>query len=123
MDIQQALDSAMFAIGQDLRNAFGDAAPFKTGNLAGRIIAEVTSNGLMFYFVDYAKFVEFGTPPHTITPNTKKALAFKSGGDTIIVKKVNHPGTRPNPFIRTTLHTKLRGIVQKRLNEVLNNQN
>ena len=90
MDIQQALSIAMFAIAQDLRKALRGVAPVRTGVLKGSIKVEQTANGLMMYFVDYAKFVEFGT--------------------------VNQ---KPNPFIRTTLHTKLRGIIQKRLNEVM----
>ena len=90
MNIQQALDIAMFAIAQDLRNALGDVAPVRTGALKNSIKVEQTANGLMMYFIDYAKFVEFGT--------------------------VNQ---KSNPFIRTTLHTKLPMIVQTRINEVM----
>lgn len=91
MDIQQALDKSMFAIAQDLRNALGDVAPVRTGILKGSITVVPTSQGLILNFVDYAKFVEFGT--------------------------VNQ---KPNPFIRTTLHQKLGKIIQTRINEVMN---
>lgn len=48
----------------------------------------------------HAPYVEFGTSPHVIKPRNKKALAFKSGGRTIVVKQVNHPGTKAQPFVR-----------------------
>ena len=55
------------------------------------------------------------TPPHVIKPTTKKALKFKVGGKDVIVKKVKHPGTRANPFIRTAINTKLRDIIMEEL--------
>lgn len=51
----------------------------------------------------HSAHVEFGTAPHRITPNGKKALAFVAGGESVIVKGVNHPGTKPNPFMRRAL--------------------
>lgn len=50
--------------------------------------------------VPYAKYVEWDTRPHDIRPKTKKALAFKVNGTTVIVKKVHHPGTKAQPFVR-----------------------
>ena len=45
--------------------------------------------------VPYAAHHQFGTRPYTITPKSKKALAF--GG--AVVKKVNHPGLPARPFL------------------------
>jgi len=42
---------------------------------------------------DYAIAMEFGTDPHTITPDAKDALAFEVGGEQVVVGKVEHPGT------------------------------
>lgn len=44
--------------------------------------------------------VEYGTAPHVITPKNAKVLAFKVGGKQVFTKKVNHPGTKPNPVMR-----------------------
>lgn len=44
--------------------------------------------------------VEYGTAPHIITPKNAKVLAFKVGGKQVFTKKVNHPGTKPNPIMR-----------------------
>lgn len=50
---------------------------------------------------EYAGYVEFGTKPHVIEPKPgKKALAFKMGGNTVIVRRVKHPGTKAQPFVR-----------------------
>lgn len=40
-----------------------------------------------------------GTKPHIIRPRRKRALKFQAGGRTVFAKKVNHPGTRANPFL------------------------
>lgn len=58
------------------------------------------------------------TPPHIIKPMSKKALKFKMGGKDVIVKQVKHPGSRPTPFIRTAINTKLRGIIMEELMKV-----
>lgn len=48
----------------------------------------------------HALFVNFGTRPHVITPNTKKALRWVGpGGMFIFAKRVNHPGYVGDPYI------------------------
>ena len=53
--------------------------------------------------VDYARYVNDGTSPHVIRPKTKQALRFKVGGRVVYARVVNHPGTRPNPFLDRAL--------------------
>lgn len=53
--------------------------------------AEVGTN------VTYAAFHQFGTRPYVIVPKGKKALFWK--GAKHPVKKVNHPGLPPRPFL------------------------
>jgi hypothetical protein len=60
---------------------------------------------------EYAAFVELGTRPHVIVPRTKKVLRWPatgsatlsgrvaSGGQAIFARKVNHPGTKAQPFM------------------------
>ena len=69
----------------------------------------INASEIIFYILD-------GTRPHEITPKNKNALAFKVGGKAIVVKKVMHPGTRPNPFIQDVLFRQLRQIVIEELN-------
>lgn len=52
---------------------------------------------------DYAIYVHEGTRPHTIRPNTAKALRFEAGGGIVFAKVVHHPGTKAQPFLRNAL--------------------
>ena len=75
--------------------------PVRTGKLKQSIEVRVEENRVIIGpDTDYAAFVEFGTRPHVIEAKNKKALAFKVNGQTVIVKKVNHPGTRAQPYVR-----------------------
>jgi hypothetical protein len=49
----------------------------------------------------YAAYVELGTKPHVILPKEKKALFWE--GAEHPVGKVNHPGSRPQAFLRPAL--------------------
>lgn len=51
----------------------------------------------------YAAYVELGTEPHVILPKHKRALFWE--GAPHPVGKVNHPGTRAQPFLRPALFT------------------
>jgi len=59
------------------------------------------------------------TAPHIIRPKNKKALSWTSGkgggGKRYFAKVVHHPGTRPQPFIRTVFDTKLKDIIVNNL--------
>jgi len=51
----------------------------------------------------YALAHHQGTRPHVIRPVRKKALRFVSGGAVVFATSVNHPGTRPNPYLVSAL--------------------
>lgn len=55
-------------------------------------------------------FVEYGTKPHIIRPRVKRALWWPDAHHP--VKKVYHPGTKAQPFIRpaATRQRRLRGV-------------
>jgi HK97 gp10 family phage protein len=79
-------------------------APVDTGRLRAslKIQKKLTFRGptyTVYTNVKYAPYVENGTRPHKIRPKTKKALKFKVGGRTVFATVVNHPGTRPRPFL------------------------
>jgi hypothetical protein len=128
-EIQERLELALPRIANRIQTELILACPVDTGRLRNSIKVKSTSQGIIIWMVDYGKFVEFGTPPHIIEPHNKKALAFevgkierlsgkKKGKTMVVVKKVRHPGTRPNPFVRNTIQTKLRKIIQE---EIMNN--
>lgn len=85
----------------------------RTGNL-GRSIRPgglTDSYTIVEARAGYAAYEEFGTRPHTIRPRTKRVLAWpaagsarlsgslRRGGSLIFARKVNHPGTKPHPFL------------------------
>jgi hypothetical protein len=72
--------------------------PWRTGFLAQTFQAQLTT-GMLRWFptASYAPFVEFGTKPHVILPKNAKAL-YWPGADHPVAR-VNHPGTKPNPFM------------------------
>lgn len=73
--------------------------------------------------VAYAPGLEYGTKPHTITPKNKQALAFVSkGGDQVIVKSVQHPGTKAYRVFQETLeenYNTIFAIIQEELDKAL----
>lgn len=92
-------------------------APVDTGNLRrsvqhftkGSKEAGVSARGAK-YWVD----IEYGTAPHVITPKKSKALRFQIGKDEVYAKKVQHPGTAPNPFVKRAVNTlRSRKMVQQ----------
>ena len=91
-------------------------APKKTGNLRRSIhlgpVSETSARTIAS--ANYAAYVEYGTAPHEITPNAKKALRWSTGklrlsgnptkaaqraGAYAFAKVVHHPGTSPHPFM------------------------
>lgn len=59
------------------------------------------ANPVGIVMVDHpaALFVMNGTKAHTILPVNKKVLRFKIGNTVVYSKRVEHPGTQPNPFL------------------------
>lgn len=74
-----------------------------TGRLANSLISEVQNKVLRVGSTDvnYATDVEMGTMPHLIFPNSKQALFWPGAAHPVAY--VNHPGTRPQPYLRPSL--------------------
>ena len=58
-------------------------------------VARIGSN------VEYALYVEEGTPAHRIVPRRRKALHWPGAQHPVM--SVNHPGSRPYPYLRPAL--------------------
>ena len=100
--------------------------PRKTGFLGRSIVpGNVTDDhALVFVNAPYAAAVEFGTKPHVIVPKKARVLAWPSSegsrrlsgrarkgtksGDMTFAAKVNHPGTKAQPFIEDAANDALR---------------
>ena len=76
-------------------------APWKTGYLAGSIVKEMEEGeAYLKAMANYAVYVEKGTAPHEIRPVNASVLAFEVNGKMVFSSLVNHPGTKPNPFMQ-----------------------
>lgn len=74
--------------------------------LDGDLEATITVN------VRHAIFVHEGTMPHTIRPRMADNLRFfsLSAGRPVVTKRVRHPGTKANPFLREALFRAFKDI-------------
>lgn len=75
-----------------------------TGQLERSITPEMVSDTSAVIRLDaavapYAAYVHQGTAAHKIVPRRKLALRWTDGGRFCFSKRVNHPGTRPDPFL------------------------
>lgn len=72
-------------------------APVRSGKLRASIVARDNgANGYGFYSVAYGKLVVHGTRPHVIMPRVQLALFWAEAGHP--VRRVRHPGTKPDRF-------------------------
>jgi HK97 gp10 family phage protein len=116
-DFQSALQAAVDRLsgeareatrraGDDIAKVAKSLAPVDTGRLRSSIRAIGSGGRLTFKVtigtdVEYAADVEYGTAPHVIYPKDKKALFWPGAAHP--VAKVNHPGTRAQPFMRPAI--------------------
>jgi len=78
------------------------------GSMKRAITTELTGQGrdrtaLVTLTHPAAAFVTKGTRAHIIRPRTARVLRFTSGSRVIFARRVLHPGTRPNEFMRRAM--------------------
>ena len=100
-EIEYAVKSALNALAVGVWNKARDFAPRRTGNLKRSIILAPSDYEYAIQVgAGYGEYVEFGTSPHIITPKRAKALHWISEGKHIFRKKVHHPGTKGQYFMK-----------------------
>lgn len=111
--IDTALNDAIHDIGDSIFRESQILVPVDKGTLkkSGSVFHEWLKSTIG-YFTTYAEAVHEGTKPHEIQPKSKKALAFdwpaapaelkegKKKGAKFVYRKVKHPGTKPQPFLK-----------------------
>jgi hypothetical protein len=101
----KSLDDLLMFVGNSMAADMQAIVPVDTGNLKMSIKVVVMSRGRLEIGPDtlmapYAWDVEYGTKPHVIEAKPGKVLRFQAGGKVIYTRKVNHPGTRAQPYVR-----------------------
>lgn len=99
--LQRALSASQAILA---KHTVKGTVPWRTGFLTQSFRAELTTGVLRWFpTASYAPYVEFGTKPHTILPRDKKALYWPGAAHP--VRRVNHPGSKPNDFMGRILST------------------
>lgn len=101
-DVKRAVERTRI----DVQNEARRRAPVDTGRLRSSIVSRSEGSGRSIGYVigtnvNYAAAVEYGTAPHVIVPRNRKALYWPGAAHP--VAKVNHPGTRAQPFLRPAI--------------------
>lgn len=91
----------------------------RTGRLGKSVEKAMTGNASGVVFLNeavapHAAAIHDGSRPHVILPRNKKLLRWASNGRFIRALKVNHPGTRPDPFLHRAADS-MAPMVQTRL--------
>lgn len=95
-------------------------APIQTGRLRNSIEALIQRDrATVGTSVFYGIMVARGTKPHLIEPRNKKALSWV--GAPHPARRVNHPGTKANPFDLRALAT-LKAEAKNIVNQVKRNE-
>ena len=78
--------------------------PIKTGELRSSLFSRQLSTSSMEIgaTAPHSVYVHQGTRPHEILPVRARALRFNWRGKIVFFKRVMHPGTKPNPFVKRT---------------------
>ena len=105
--VQPFLRSRLASLTRRIANQARQDVPVLTGNL-GRSIREdeivaagpLKLEGGVTAHADYAAAVHEGSRPHVIVPRRASVLRFEVGGRTVFARRVQHPGTKPRPFLR-----------------------
>lgn len=107
--IRGASRSELETAARQVMNRAKVLAPVDTGRLRASIRVEsrrtltLRSVYTIGSDVEYADMVHNGTRPHTIRPKNAQVLRFRVGGRVVYAKVVQHPGTRPRPFLDRAL--------------------
>lgn len=104
--LYQTMVKSVTIVKEDAKKIKSGSFKNQSGDLRRSIVGRVESaeRGVVSTDIPYAEYVEYGTRPHTITPKNGKYLAFKGrSGNMVFAKKINHPGSRPYPYMQPAL--------------------
>jgi HK97 gp10 family phage protein len=115
--VRQLLEGPSGSVQAKLRDVATDVAaacrreaPVVTGKLRDSIVVRpgATTSRVGWSVVadtDYSLAVEKGTQPHVIVPRRASVLRFPTKTGVVYTTKVNHPGTKANPFMEKALRS------------------
>ena len=116
-----SLNEGLRCIGKLIVPILKDETPVRTGKLRNTTVAQIIGSpdnqaldvrqaARSPQGAFYGWFVREGTGPHTIVPVRVRVLHFIIGGRDVFAMRVNHPGTKPNPYHKRALERASGGI-------------
>lgn len=86
----------------------------RTGNLQQSItLRHEGYSSIIGTHKEYAPYVEFGTEPHKIKPKKARFLKIPTDDGFLFIKRVNHPGSKPYPFMFLNKEERMRKAADK----------
>ncbi|HZW58259.1 MAG TPA: HK97-gp10 family putative phage morphogenesis protein [Nitrososphaerales archaeon] len=98
---QMVQDTLFDSVNANIAAVAKSLAPKKTGFLQSSILVkrgDTPTSVLVVAEAPYAKFLEFGTRPHTIEAKNARALHFTMGGREVFAKSVLNPGIEEGKY-------------------------
>lgn len=121
--VEDALKKALWGIANDFVNELVLTVPVDTSALKISINSEIREGAIFIKMLNYGTDIEFGTNPHYVSPEKLKGWARRKLGKEelayAISKSIAKKGTRPQPFVRTAVNTKLKQIVKSNIKRQL----
>lgn len=101
--LAETVGASLEAVVQEIVEFAKSIAPVRTGEYQASIGMEQTGpmSFTVFAAAPHAKFVEYGTAPHIITPKTGRVLHWQEEGEDAFATYVLHPGTAGQWVIHT----------------------
>jgi hypothetical protein len=107
--LKKAMEKSIFLIWRGAVGNIDKMTKTHSGFLKSRWGMKVSAfKSSLYPMVSYAPYVHEGTKAHIILPVIKKALFWK--GARHPVKKVQHPGTTPRPFLLRAVESSIEKI-------------
>ena len=92
----------------------GNSFTPRTGNLQDSITFRYRNfQSIIGAHKEYAPYVEYGTRPHKIRAKNARFLTIPTDDGFLFVKEVNHPGSKPYPFMFLNLEKRLKQATDK----------
>ena len=122
-EIEESIKKALWGVANDFVNELVLTVPVDTGALKLSIHAKINEGVILIKLLNYGLDIEFGTNPHYVNPEELKDWAKRKLGDEELAYAVSRgiarKGTRPQPFVRTAVNTKLKKIVEDNIRRQL----
>lgn len=102
--LQNATEKTLQEAGQKVTEEAIRTAPTGENAQYKGMIVHYVNEHIVAAEAPYSADIEYGTKAHIIEPKNADALHFTTDGQEVFTKRVNHPGTKPNPVMRNAAH-------------------